>query len=314
MAKESSSKRMDGRGGGRGGGRKGGGTGKWCGKSHARRTFGGIRTSDDNDGESQRFRKRRKLEIKFDPEARRSYLTGFSARKKERRAFGLAMQKVKDRKAKIEERKEARAADLEHVMEMERQKRYRQGCGTEAEEDAESSDCDVDGDRGDSGGKKESISTKYECTSATSAAAATMTTFQDEATRSQFGGDVVVSISYGVPVDSDEEAEESALDRCGKPKSSSKSNLSGGDVEQRYAGNVKKYMAELKGNMPSKKNRHAQHGNKYKGKHGAANMKGMGGAENLKVAQKTLARYKKRGSGEDGAAGKRRSGRKGQRR
>jgi hypothetical protein len=43
----------------------------------------------------------RKLELKFDTKDRNSYLTGFSQRKKERRAFGLAMQKVKDRKGEL---------------------------------------------------------------------------------------------------------------------------------------------------------------------------------------------------------------------
>ena len=39
----------------------------------------------------------------------REYLTGFSKRKQERRRFGLAMQKVKDRKARLAEREEVRA-------------------------------------------------------------------------------------------------------------------------------------------------------------------------------------------------------------
>lgn len=36
----------------------------------------------------------------------REYLTGFGKRKQERRRFGLAMQKVKDRKARLAEREE----------------------------------------------------------------------------------------------------------------------------------------------------------------------------------------------------------------
>lgn len=36
----------------------------------------------------------------------REYLTGFSKRKQERRRFGLAMQKVKDRKARLADREE----------------------------------------------------------------------------------------------------------------------------------------------------------------------------------------------------------------
>jgi hypothetical protein len=36
----------------------------------------------------------------------REYLTGFSKRKQERRRFGLAMQKIKDRKARLADREE----------------------------------------------------------------------------------------------------------------------------------------------------------------------------------------------------------------
>lgn len=53
---------------------------------------------------------KRGLSLVFDPEARREYLTGFSKRKTERRKFGLAMQKVKDRKARLLEREEIRKA------------------------------------------------------------------------------------------------------------------------------------------------------------------------------------------------------------
>ena len=67
-------------------------------------------------------RKRGKQEIVFDPEARKAYLRGFSERKRQRRAFGLAMQKVKDRKAKIEQRKQEKKDELERVEEAERQK------------------------------------------------------------------------------------------------------------------------------------------------------------------------------------------------
>ena len=56
------------------------------------------------------YNKRGKLSLVFDPEARREYLTGFSKRKTERRKFGLAMQKVKDRKARLLEREEIRKA------------------------------------------------------------------------------------------------------------------------------------------------------------------------------------------------------------
>ena len=67
--------------------------------------------------------RKRKLEITFDLESRNKYITGLSARKKERRAFGLAMQKVKDRKAKIEQRKEDRRIQMEKILEAEKQKK-----------------------------------------------------------------------------------------------------------------------------------------------------------------------------------------------
>jgi hypothetical protein len=90
--------------GGKGGKSKGGGPHK--GKPNLKK--GG-------DAPQQRHKK---VEITFDPTGRREYLTGFSARKKERRAFGLAMQKVKDREAKLVERKEQREAQLEKMMTM----------------------------------------------------------------------------------------------------------------------------------------------------------------------------------------------------
>ena len=65
-------------------------------------------------------RRHKKVKITFDPTDRREYLTSFSARKKEHRAFGLAMQKVKDREAKLEERKKQREAQLERIEDIER--------------------------------------------------------------------------------------------------------------------------------------------------------------------------------------------------
>ena len=72
-----------------------------------------------NNQSSSQFRRPRheKLEIKFDPEARRTYLTSLSSKKKERRTYGLAMQKVKDRKLKLEEKRETKKALLEQIEE-----------------------------------------------------------------------------------------------------------------------------------------------------------------------------------------------------
>ena len=60
------------------------------------------------------------------------------------------------------------------------------------------------------------------------------------------------------------------------------------DAQQRYCGNVKKYLQKFKGNMPSKK----KHVTKHKGRHGAASMQGMGGSADLKLAQKALSKGK----------------------
>jgi len=62
-------------------------------------------------------------EITFDPSSRLDYVTpnNMSSRKKDRRAFGLAMQKMKDRKVRLAERKEdreERGKELERKEEM----------------------------------------------------------------------------------------------------------------------------------------------------------------------------------------------------
>ena len=62
-------------------------------KNKSKSSKGGGRGGGDVSASFKRPR-HEKLEIKFDPEARRKYITGLSARKKEKRAFGLAMQKV----------------------------------------------------------------------------------------------------------------------------------------------------------------------------------------------------------------------------
>jgi ribosomal RNA-processing protein 17 len=49
-----------------------------------------------------------KFEIKFDPQKRKEFLTGFKKRKDERRAKAKELVKVEERKAKRETRKEKR--------------------------------------------------------------------------------------------------------------------------------------------------------------------------------------------------------------
>ena len=67
-------------------------------------------------------RRGNKREVVFDAEARASHLRGFSERKRQRRAYGLASQRVKDRKAKIEQRREEKKEEMRKVEEKERQK------------------------------------------------------------------------------------------------------------------------------------------------------------------------------------------------
>jgi len=201
--------------------------------------------------------KKRKREVTFDPEARRQYLQGFSERKRQRRAYGLAMQKVKDRRSKLEEKKETKQADLERIEQAESQKKellYEKHGGV-----IEGDDNDEDDTRAN---KKKDTTT---------------TTYQDVQTQSQFGGHVIVTTTTMPPSDDDESDVEQEPEKAKHI-----------DAQQRYAGNVNKYLHQLKGNMPGKKKR--DHGSKHKGRHGAASMKGMGGAANLKVAQKALSK------------------------
>ncbi|CAM9306205.1 unnamed protein product, partial [Scytosiphon promiscuus] len=62
--------------------------------------------------------KKPRVEVVFDPDARKDYLTGFHKRKQARRRFGLAMQEIKDRKERLEERKERREALKERREEL----------------------------------------------------------------------------------------------------------------------------------------------------------------------------------------------------
>ena len=257
-----------GRGGGRGG-RGGGGRGHGGG-------FGG----------------RRKLEITFDPEARREYLTGMSARKKERRVFGLAMQKVKDRKEKLERKKEDRKSRLEQIEEAEKLKRMAKGQGdddddSDSDSSASGSDSDRESDDGD--------------------ASVTKKTYNDAETTNQFGGSVIVTTTYGIP--SDDESDDPDLQGI----VSNKPHI---DEAQKYAGNVKKYMTQVRSNLPSKKRKRevmGGGGGHRKGKHGAADMKGMGSGTDLKMAKKALGRAAEKGGGMERGGKKGKKGKKGRR-
>ena len=237
-----------------------------------------------------------KLDIKFDTEARKEYLIGLSSRKKERRTFGLAMQKVKDRRARLEDRKESRQALLEQIEDAERSK----GLAVRGENIA------IDGDDNDNAGDIANANDNADADdNDTEVQKESITTFHDQTTQSQFGGQVIVTTTFNILSDDDSDDEKDDKQAANKTK-----NV---DMEQRYAGSVQKYMAQLKGNLPNKKStlRDTSRGaGGKKGKHGAENMKGMGSAKDLKMAKRTLDRTKdKQGSGGGQGGGKR--GRKG---
>jgi hypothetical protein len=109
--------------------------------------------------------------------------------------------------------------------------------------------------------------------------------FGDESTKELFGGDVIVTTSYGMPSD---ESDNDSFDETETKK--------GVDIQQKFAGNVKKYMDQIRKQLPSKKtafSKNAKGGKK--GKHGAEKMIG-GNAKDIKLAKKTLNRIEGRGN------------------
>ena len=207
-------------------------------------------------------RQLRRGEIVFDPEARKDFLRGFSERKRQRRAYGLAMQKVKDRKAKLDQRAEEKMAVQEQIEEAEKQKEaLLEGIIVEHEESIVHVPMD----------------TTFKKSKETEEDFEKVETYQDVQTQSQWGGEVIVTTSTHFPGDSDDEKERV------EEKKTKKS-----DMEQEYAGNVEKFLHELRGNMPGKRKK--DHRQKHKGKYGAANMKGMASGGDLKIAKRALQR------------------------
>jgi hypothetical protein len=286
---------------GGGGGGKGGGNGprgsrgnKGGGSHHkGKPTFkkGGARPQSSSAPSQQRHKK---VEITFDPTGRREYLTGFSARKKERRAFGLAMQKVKDREAKLEERKEQREAQLERIEDIERNKAaLRDGLrpNLTPNDTDEGNDDDSGGENDDDG-----VPPRHRRQNGGGTR-----TFQDERTTRLFGGSVSVTTTFGIPFDDDDE-DGPTSDEFYARKEHGPGHV---DEAQKRAGDVSNYMTAVKGTMGSKKRGTSsagggggRHGGR-KGQHGASTMKGMGNASTLKMAKRTLAKFKssKKGGG-----------------
>jgi len=290
---------------GSGSGRGGGGRGRGRGRGGGGRGF--------DWGGRGGFGGRRKLEITFDPEARREYLTGMSARKKERRVFGLAMQKIKDRRDKLDRKKEDRKSRLEKVEEAEKLKRLAKGQGEDDDDDESESGSDSGDEASVSSSEQKSKSEKSKKKRSKPGhdeVEETQQTYSDANTTSQFGGSVIVTTTYGIP--SDDESDDPDIQGI-------VSNKPHVDEEQRYAGNVKKYMSQVRSNLPNKKRKREQMGGgggHRKGKHGASDMKGMGSGTDLKMAKKALGRaagQDRAGGGMDRGGKKGKRGKKGRR-
>ncbi|KAL3787454.1 hypothetical protein ACHAW5_008992 [Stephanodiscus triporus] len=295
--------------GSKGGGGGGGGSHNHKGKPSFKK---GPSSASSNKSPQQQQR-HKKVEITFDPTSRREYLTGFSARKKERRAFGLAMQKVKDREAKLEERKEQREAQLERIEDIERNKAtLRDGLrsslpsgDTGEEEEEEDDDGDDDGGDGvdnDNDGSPRRHRRQH--------GGDETRTFRDERTTRMFGGSVSVTTTFGIPSDDDDDDDVGRGRRSDEFYAREEHGPGHVDEAQRLAGDVANYMTAVKGTMGSKKRGASssgggggggRHGGR-KGQHGASTMKGMGNASTLKMAKRTLAKFKsskKSGGGGD---------------
>ena len=285
---------------------------------HRRRggTSAASTRSSSSKGSSSGSHFNKKKEIVFDADARRAYLRGFSERKKQRRTYGLAMQKVKDRKAKLDERKEARKEDLKRVEEAEQQKAaYRNEILqiTEKIDSRKNKNTRKDGsdDEHVEAGKDASNGDDASSQGDTNAVLDTKT-YEDQATESQWGGRVIVTTS-AVHLDEDDDGDDPTCDNHGDNEVNTKKQREAVstvkksvDKRQQYAGNVEKFMTKLKGNLPGKKKSKdlTGHHAKRKGRNGAAEMKGIGGAANLKLAQKVLSKVQAKHGGPSKGQGK----------
>ncbi|KAM3569673.1 hypothetical protein VYU27_008231 [Nannochloropsis oceanica] len=169
---------------------------------------------------------KRGLSLVFDPEARREYLTGFSKRKTERRKFGLAMQKVKDRKARLLEREEIRKA--------------KQDAWDELPASVKEADEMAFGRKGGGGERGEEVVEEV--------------VYDDQYTTSTFGESVMVTTFLGIPSTGEEgEEEEGGGEVLAMVRGERKGD--GVDREQLHAGSVARFKKILTGNMPAKTKR-----------------------------------------------------------
>ena len=119
----------------------------------------------------------RKNEVVFDDAARTAYLTGFRSRKQSRRKYGLAMQVLKEQKARRELNKE-----------------LRQVRSTSRSEDAQDDDDGGEEDEKDMGSQG----------SGDEQGERTELTFSDDKTSVMFGGEVSVTIDEGIALELDQ--------------------------------------------------------------------------------------------------------------
>ena len=194
------------------------------------------------------------------------------------------MQKLKDRRNRLDERKDQRVAEKDLMEEIELQKKAQRG---DDEDDDEEEEEGVASDNEKEG--SDEIVTYNRNDVAKSGDDA-----NEERKAIFFGVDehseVTVTTHFGMPENDDSENEyEEEMRKQAEKK--------GVDKEQRWAGNVAHFMGELKGNLPGKKKNSSV---KRKGKHGAGAMSGMGGAKALNAAKKILQRTESRVSRDDG--------------
>jgi Nucleolar protein 12 (25kDa) len=240
--------------------------------------------------------------VVFDAAARRAHLASASTRKQERRAYGLAMQKVKNRAALLANRAALRQAKAERIATAEQAAATMAATTAAANEqtflgiETAAPNDETDLDSGFADQQEEDVVVDEEnatfhqppleqaATATTTADTTVVVHYQGDETHSQWGGSVVVTTCTHIP-DSDNEHDDNDVDN------DQNAPVKKRDVQQEYAGRVEKYLKQLKGHLPGKKkSTTTSSSNKRGGTHGAVGMKGVGSAATLKVAQKVLAR------------------------
>jgi hypothetical protein len=232
--------------------------------------------------------------IEFDATARYEHLTGFSARKRARRAYGLAQQQIKDRNTKLEHRAAKRNAERDFIAEAEKLKQQHYHLQQQQQEHDNYGNDDSDNNDQPSAAMRNK--NEIPATDET-----VQMLFDNAETEQQWGGHVVVTTSTHIPGDSDNEDDHhnnnNDSNREHQRRLTPKSENH--DVEQVHAGKVEKYIKNIQSNLPSKKKKRTMSTNattstttnkRSKGQHGATQMKGIGSAADMKTAQKMLSR------------------------